>query len=478
MKAQMKSYVLATLLVLSNVKVAFSEPALIMDIASRRELFVDDYLIDRFTGKVRLKLHHPQRQPYPPNAPPETIWASVLKDEDTFRMLVRGQKDPSVRIATHGLEKLFSNHVLLYYESADGITWTAPDLGLYDLPRYPEGNVVMADRFGVEQTFAAFVDTRPGSDPAHRYKGLGGKAYPEKVEEAFTKKYGAPGLRAFASPDGIQWTAMHGEPVIPGNWGRLDSQNVVFWSSHESRYICYFRVFGNAYMPDVRTVKRTTSTDFLNWTTPEDVNINLPGEHLYTTATHPYYRAPHIYIATPTRYLPERGSSTDILFMTTRDGLNFDRTFNEAFIRPGLDAAHWANRANYTANWIVPTSDAELSIYMGGPRHYTLRIDGFASVNASYDGGELLTKPLTFQGARLSLNCSTSAAGRIRAEIQGITGKPIDGFSLDQADPIIGDSLDVTAQWTGNSDVSALAGIPVRLRLVMEDADIYSLRFE
>ncbi|MEY5011084.1 MAG: hypothetical protein RLZZ253_2223, partial [Verrucomicrobiota bacterium] len=55
------------------------------------------------------------------------------------------------------------------------------------------------------------------------------------------------------------------------------------------------------------------------------MNPNLPGEHLYTNHTHPYVRAPHIYLALPTRFVPGRGSGpeydqkdanvTDILFI-------------------------------------------------------------------------------------------------------------------------------------------------------------------
>jgi hypothetical protein len=209
-----------------------------------------------------------------------------------------------------------------------------------------------------------------------------------------------------------------------------------------------------------------------------DVKINLPGEHLYTTSTHPYWRAPHIYVATPTRFLPKRGSSTDILFMSTRDGVNFNRPINDAFIRPGLNPENWGNRANYTAYQIVPTSDTEMSIYVSGRRRYTLRIDGFISVNAPQQGGELITKPLTFAGSKLMINYSTSAGGQIKVEIQDAPGKPIDDYSLDQADPIIGDRIEQVVLWKGRSDVSRLAGETVRLRFVMEDADLYSIRFQ
>ena len=43
----------------------------------------------------------------------------------------------------------------------------------------------------------------------------------------------------------------------------------------------------------------------------------------------------------------------------------------------------------------------------------TLRVDGFASMNARYTGGEMITKPFRFSGKELELNYSTSAAGSI-----------------------------------------------------------------
>jgi hypothetical protein len=110
-------------------------------------------------------------------------------------------------------------------------------------------------------------------------------------------------------------------------------------------------------------------------------------------------------------------------------------------------------------------------------RRYTLRIDGFTSVQAPLSGGELLTKPIRFDGRRLTLNCSTSAAGSIRVEIQDAEGNPLPGFALAQCHEIYGDDLDRTVSWQQRSDVSALVGRPVRLRYVLRDADVFSFQF-
>jgi hypothetical protein len=108
---------------------------------------------------------------------------------------------------------------------------------------------------------------------------------------------------------------------------------------------------------------------------------------------------------------------------------------------------------------------------------YTLRTDGFASVNAPYRGGELLTKPLKFSGRELVINFATSAAGGVKVELQDAAGKPLPGFTLSDAREQIGDDIERVVRWESGSDLSRLAGQTIRLRFVMKDADLYSLRF-
>jgi hypothetical protein len=150
----------------------------------------------------------------------------------------------------------------------------------------------------------------------------------------------------------------------------------------------------------------------------------------------------------------------------------------EAFIRPGLDPAAWGNRSNYAAWHVLPTSSTEMSVFVLDDRRYVLRLDGFVSVNAPWRGGELLTKPLRFTGQALEINYSTSAGGAIRVEIQDADKKPIPGFTLDDCPEIVGDEISRAVEWKAGSDVSRLADQPVRLRFVMEDADLFSLQFK
>ena len=174
------------------------------------------------------------------------------------------------------------------------------------------------------------------------------------------------------------------------------------------------------------------------------------------------------------------------VLMTSRGGNVFDRTFREGFIRPGIGPQNWTSRTNYPVLNVVQTGRTEMSLYLnheyGQPtthlRRYSLRLDGFASVQAPYDGGEMVTRPLKYSGERLVLNFSTSAAGSIRVEMQDANGVPIDGYTLEDSPELIGNHIERAASWNGGPDLSRLAGQTVRLRFVMKDADLFSIRFQ
>ena len=156
---------------------------------------------------------------------------------------------------------------------------------------------------------------------------------------------------------------------------------------------------------------------------------DTPPEHFYTNQTSPYFRAPHIYIGLPARFWPGRQvisvaeakalgvpplylnakDDSDSVLLTTRGGTQYDRTFMESFLRPGIGPENWVSRTNYPALNIVQTGPTEMSFYVNRNyaqpsaylARYALRLDGFSSVNAPYSGGEMVTKPLRFAGKLL-----------------------------------------------------------------------------
>lgn len=450
-------------------------------IGDRLELFVDAYLVDDLDG-VEFKLH--PLQPTQPSSQPALSghYATILRDGDGYKQYARAQKIPGVDWKS-GWERGFANEVTLMAVSDDGTHWTQPDLGLFDYPeRFPEGNVVLADPEHISDThnFTPFIDLGPGAAADEKYKAVGGHGYPAEnwggwsrggSRRELLEKYGPSGLYGYVSPDGIHWRRVSEQPIIAD--GDFDSQNVAFWSEAEGQYVCYYRV-----IHDGRTVARRTSPDFLHWSEPVLIKGRQAGEQWYTNGTHPYFRAPHIYIAPATRFLPNQDPNTRVIFMTTRPGSDtYDRIFGQQDFLPDPSVG---NRTNYIA-WTngAPTGQRELSFYNLGAR-YTVRLDGFGSLHAGPEGGQMLSKQLVFEGNRLVLNFETRTAspqGSVRVELLDSRSQPIPGYTLDDAQPLTGDAIDGVVSWQGGADLSELAGKPIRLRLVLNDADVYSLRF-
>jgi len=489
----------------------------ILELGSRRELLVDDYLMDRLSGKADRRLHHPvpREVVIVHDAPWEGTgsgYHSVFQDGERYRMYYKAW----MLTVTPGVSGKTDPHPLsgAYAESDDGIHWRKPLLGLHEFQGSKANNLVFASgQVGMLTLdaghLAVFKDENPRAATDARYKAIILAKLPA----------GRSGLVPFKSPDGMHWSPMSDRPVITD--GAFDSQNLAFWDAVRGEYRAYWRadtqVEGRA--RGLRSIRTAASKDLIAWERQADVRFqdSPPEEQLYTNQIKPYPRAPHLLVGFPLRYidrgwsesmraLPERehreyrasanprfGTAiTEGLLMTSRDGVTFHR-WNEAFLPPGIEREGTWNYGHQQIAWhLVETkSDLEgapneLSLYAvesywtgnsSALRRYTLRLDGFVSVYAPMSGGELLTKPFTFTGSKLELNFASSAAGGIQVELQDESGKALPGFSLEDCPPVFGDSVERGVTWTKGGDVSSLVGRPVRLRFVLKDADLFALQF-
>ena len=99
------------------------------------------------------------------------------------------------------------------------------------------------------------------------------------------------------------------------------------------------------------------------------------------------------------------------------------------------------------------------------------------SADTPYDGGWLVTPPITFTGSSLELNIDTGAGGLAQVELQTADGGPIDGFTRGDCDTINGNAVRKTVTFNGSADLSALAGQPVRLRISTYNTKLYAFQF-
>lgn len=461
----------------------------VVEIGSRRELFVDDFMVEGLSGGAERRLHHPVPQVvgmyFGEKGKPweqSVAYPTVIKDGDRVLMYYSARFDSFYKNGERSA-KPSARQFACVLESTDGIHFSRPNLGLHDISwLFPPGvdtkdNNIMIPWTATGHNFSPFLDTRPGVPPEQRFKAIGRPLTSSKATEP---------LAVFVSPDGLHWEMMEGSAFATGP---TDSQNGGFWDSERKQYVCYMR---GRLEGELRDIRFSTSTDLLHWSDPAFVKYSDDRSvNMYTNGIRPYDRAPHILIGLPARFIsdrrkfreyPEPGVSDGVL-MSSRDGKLFDR-WQEGFVRPGTEPDGWTDRNNYPALGIIQTSPTELSVYWtegyqhpgNRLRRGTLRLDGFVSLHAGGTAGELLTRPFIFTGGQLTVNYATSAIGSLRFELCDEDGAAIKGFEMDNSETLFGNEIEHSVTWK-RGDVSRLAGKPVRLRVGILDADLYSFRF-
>jgi hypothetical protein len=451
-----------------------------MDIGSRLELFVDDVLVESMSN-LSFELHSPRPAEgvIPYDQPWEAMqchYAKTFKDGDLFRMYYACSPSGT------GSEDQYT----CYAESKDGIHWTKPTLNLVEYQGSTANNIVWKGL--ISHNLSPFRDTNPNARPDELYKAVGHNSC----------------HYALASPDGIHWRLLQEKPVLTEQTRKTDAASfavafdtlpVAFWDEPRSEYVLYSRSWTDTPAGPAREMWYSTSKDFLNWSVPELLRHDVPpsvNDQLYTNGIQRYFRAPHLFVGFPMRFVPRNALSPDAIkaglgeavFICSRDGRSFHR-YLEPLILPGRDRREWSKHSSMIAAGLLPTGDDEISVYYTqncySPVHTlqrgVFRTDGFVSLHAPFKGGEFTTKPLVFAGAELVLNVATGIAGGVRVELQNEAGTPFDGYRLENCTEFYGDEIAHPVTWANGSDLRQYAGQPVRLRLALREADLYSLQF-
>ncbi len=474
---------------------AASEGAVVL--RNLRELFVDDFLVrEKSCLEYRLGVPLPAGTALKLDQPWAGRWGAyvtIISDGKKFPMDYRG-----------GFGAKENQDLTCYAESGDGITWKRPTLGLFSVNDSKENNGVLGvgEPTGATHNFSPYYDSRPGVPADERYKAVGGGAGNNR-----TLKFSGlvRGLYRFASADGINWRRLAGEPLFTDF--ALDSQNILTWLPAEQCFAIYLRTWTGdkkgvkfAYN-SVRTIARSVSKDFATWSEPKRMTFDQGGvENLYTNTTQPYFRAPHILVSMPFRFVSDRHvlddeklkrydidqsmgkGVSDAVFMSSRGGTEYQRKFLESFVRPGIDPGSWAARSNLPAYGVIPTGPTEMSFFIvrgyssNQPRieRMAMRLDGFASLHAGFAQGYAITKPVRIDGNRFSLNLSTSANGYAKVVLLDEAGGELPGFGEADASELVGDSIDLTAAWKGPRKLTELKGRPLQIKFILRDADLYS----
>lgn len=454
---------------------------------TRQQLFLDDTWIADSVG-IRRVWHQATKyadpvltaeHPWEHNCP--VAYGSVLKRGGLFQMWYCGW--------TRGIPP-----VVCYAESADGIRWHKPKLGIHEVCGTKDNNVVMVSK---RMAGNHIIDDLTVIDDPEDDK------WPLKAlywDSAPVGRKKVRGIWAARSKDGIHWEDIG--DVLP-EWGdRFNAMSV----KHKGKYILLGRQPGT--WPDRgRVVSRIESSDLKKWSKPELVLKPDPEDRMYM----------QYYSATAFPYGDILVGSIERMFMTPDkldteiiwsrdDGHTWQRS------RPRPSFIEWGTPGRWDDTWINLTangpivSNGQLWFYYSGrsgahgaafPHNQgaiglaTLRLDGFCSLRAPETSGWFITPAMTWPGDDLYINADVrrdltshphnTLSGSIRVEAVDAKGKPIKGFTLADCTPYKRNSARSTdamglIRWAGDKSLHKLKGKRIQLKFEMADAHLYAFK--
>jgi hypothetical protein len=370
-----------------------------------------------------------------------------------------------------------------YGESKDGYTWSWREAGTVTPPPVT----------GIDgQDF--FVD--PHGPPEERYKSiyhaqvLEGQAelwrryqqvHPRYRDIRLSEKM-INCLYGLVSPDGLSWKALP-EPLMIH---KGDTDNSVYFDEWLGRYVLYTRL----YWMQRRMVARAESEDFRRWTPVEPIlwpRLEDPFSwDVYTNARTSYPGLPEHHLLFPFFYR-RLTQDSEVHLHTSFDGIHWDRVPGGPVIEPG-EPGSWDGEFIVAGRHLVPLSDDRVGIPYAGcdhPHKYP-RWPGVITSKAGWatwkrgrlcalraeDRGQFNTFAIEVTGRELRMNCRVHRAGEIRVGLRGIEGR-----SVDDCDPIIGDHIEHTVTWKGDARLGVEPGGRVTLRFNMRSADLFGFEW-
>ena len=512
-------------------------PTIPIELGSRLELFLDDKMIEHTEGTYR-RIHHPIADEIVMTLTEEHehtnnsgSYNSIIFDGEKYLFYYRANfwhptEEEPVRN---------ENVILCVAVSTDGIHFTRPQLNILKSGYNAVLDSTMTRDLVPDElndicasTTTVFYDENPACPAEEKYKMLVTNERPPHGK--------ANGIWLYISADGYHFTRKGGKFALPDGCG-YDSANRAFYDHTIGKYRVYQRQWRICGKDWGRTIVTHCTEDFVTFTDTHVLEYDAEfesffqlGQNLYTNNVAPYFRAPHILLGFPKRYVewgPEPGvyvlpkdydsrmlsrpdlrrrtwrarhiepragtAVTDTVLMTSRDGVHF-KGFGDSYLMPPPqdDSCNYGSAA--IINGMMVTKSAmghgapdELSFLVAEGiwnnadvriRRYHTRIDGFVSMHFKAAGGSLYTPVFIFDGGRLALNIECGAFGGIQVEIRDDKERPYPGFGITDALMITGNDHQMIARWRNKgSDLRELAGKPVELRIFARDCDLYSMQF-
>jgi hypothetical protein len=461
-------------------------PPKVIPIDIGRQLFVDDFLIEK--TDLLQTYHLPEKYAGNP----------ILKAETALERrtgIIGGTGRPCVWW-NHEKQLFYMWYVagivpergtIALATSKDGLTWTRPDLDVN-----PGSNQALPAGFEVDSY--GIVPDWEAADPQQRFK-------------LFATHPGSPmPAQSFTSPDGVHW-------INPVDTGTTGDRSSIFYNPFRKRWVyslrSHFHGRSRNYWEcdNFLAGARWMPGDPVPWTAGDRLDAPEPG---YKHKTQLYNLDAVAYESLMLGFFElHRGPENDrlvpmglpklneISFGYSRDGFHWDRPDRRAHI-PASRKDTWDRGFVESGGNICAVVGDKLYFYHSGCRGdmdgaigkngkinggsmydpncigvSTLRRDGFASLDAGASTGQVTTRLLTLSGQRLFVNVDCPQ-GELKAEVIGEDGKAVEPFTLANCVPVTADKTLAPVSWKGAADLSAVAGKPVRLRFTLRRGSLYA----
>jgi DNA-binding FadR family transcriptional regulator len=447
---------------------------------SRVLLFVDDGEIESMRRLTRT-LHTANKHPHNPVLRPEYEWeglgispgATVLFDDERkeYRMWYEGYRY---------LSMLEEQYTLCYATSTDGIHWRKPWVGIVEFEGSRENNLLI-----------------PWGDPA-RHDTMSSTIFYDPDSADADRRYTMIhfchgmhplGLGISTSPDGLRWTPMPDNPVDAGGDEPVGDVLYALVEPGNKHMAAYYRV--RLRVRPRRTLARAESTDLVHWT----------GHQVILEADEDDPPDAELCGLTPFRYgdlilgflwvATRNGTRAEVQLACSRDGTTWQRVGDRRPFLPQEDEGPFGNYM--VARTTVPiVVGNELWFYYTGmerplteplgnhPRGIglaTLTMDRFVSLDAGDDEGDVVTRPIDIADqTRILINAIANPGGSILVELLDVDGKPIPGYTRDDALPFEDNAVFHPVAWRHHARLADLEGQTLRIRFILRRARLFAFR--
>lgn len=480
-----------------------------------RQLFVDDWLIKNKSSNLTRTWYKPTGYAGNPVLSPSEAWEVSPGLDDTYSMPFSGGVNYDPADDTYKAHYYGGKFQTCYATSADGRTWTKPNLGLYGAT-----NIV----YDWEPEYA---DTGHDSDTV--WMDLN-EADPNKKWKMATTVL-VPGVSwhqdLHYSADGQNWGAKVGQT------GQIIDRTTFHYNPFRSKWVWGVRDFQgppsnpryrryweqsawdtgswtflqNYFIPQVSTQpvmwsRTTTATPSRHDSIFPSLDVDAGGVPVSTVPTQLYnmdaapYESLMVFLLAQLDCNPiynGRPKINELYIAFSRDGFHF--TY-------GNDYAPWINASTVAQSWnwgnvqscspCVQVDNGELLYPVNGRSGlvgvglesgicsmglYTQRRDGFCSMKAPSGAGELTltTERVRFySGTKFYVNAKpTGSSPQLRVEaINEPTGAVITNFARSNSSVV---STDTTAaEVTFGAAISTLQGEPVSFKFYIQDMELFS----